>query len=90
MSPEEEINRAQEAEMLMAHPLLKEAISEVREALITGIERSAFTDDKLREKLSQQLVSLTTVVGKLRTFIETGKLAEETIKRRGATRQPRI
>lgn len=90
MTEEDEIIRAQEAEVLMANPLMKEAINEVREALISGIERSAFTDEKLREKLSQQLVALTTVIGKLRTFIETGKLAEETIKRRGASRQPRV
>lgn len=90
MTEEDEISRAQEAAMLMANPFMKEAINEVREALIAGIERSAFTDEKLREKLSQQLVALTTVIGKLRAFIETGKLAEETIKRRGARRQPQV
>ena len=90
MTPEEELGRAQEAEMLLAHPLIKEAISEVRDALIDGIERSAFTDEKLREKLSQQLVSLSAVVNKLKTHIETGKLAEETIKRRAASRQARV
>ena len=90
MTPEEELGRAQEAEMLMAHPLIKDAIREVRDALIDGIERSAFTDEKLREKLSQQLVSLSAVVNKLKTHIETGKLAEETIKRRTASRQVRV
>ena len=82
MTEEEELYRAQEAQVLLANPLFKEAISEVREALISGIERSAFADEKLREKLSQQLVALSTVVGKLRTHIETGKLVEEAQKRR--------
>ena len=87
MTEEEELYRAQEAQVLMANPLFKEAIREVREALISGIERSAFTDEKLREKLSQQLVAMTTIIGKLRTFIETGKLVEESQKRR--SRAPR-
>ena len=82
MTPEEELDRAQEAHALMSHPLFKEAIEAQRAALITGIEMSAFTDEKLREKLCQQLVALTTFVNALRTHIETGQLAQETIKRR--------
>ena len=90
MSPEEEVGRAEEARMLMANPLFREAVDEQRKALIAGIERSAFTDEKLREKLCQQLVALTTMENNLKTYIETGKLAMESIKRRGASRQPRV
>ena len=90
MTEEEEVGRAEEARMLMANPLFWEAVDEQRKALIAGIERSAFTDEKLREKLCQQLVALTTMENNLKTYIETGKLAMESIKRRGATRQPRV
>jgi hypothetical protein len=86
MTPEEEIGRAQEANFILENPLFKEAVAEVRQALIDGIERSAFTDEKLREKLAQQLVSVTAVVNKLKSHMETGKLAEETIRRRGTSR----
>ena len=82
MTPEEELDRAMEAQALMSHPLFKEAIAAQREALIAGIERSAFADEKLREKLCQQLVALTTFVNAIKTHIETGQLAQETIKRR--------
>jgi hypothetical protein len=81
MTPEEEIQRAGEAQSILRNQLFKEAVKEVREAIITGIERSAFTDEKTREKLSQQLVSLTAVVNKLQSHMESGKLAEETIRR---------
>jgi hypothetical protein len=80
LTPEDEIQRAGEAQSILRNPLFKEAVREVREAIITGIERSAFTDEKTREKLSQQLVSLTAVVNKLQSHMETGKLAEETLK----------
>jgi hypothetical protein len=86
VTPEEEIGRAQEANFILQNELFKEAVAEVRQALIDGIERSAFTDEKLREKLAQQLVAVTAVVNKLKSHMETGKLAEETIRRRGASR----
>jgi len=82
MTPEEEIRRANEADLIMRNPLFKEAVSEVKAALVDGIERTAFMDEKLREKLSQQLVALSAVVSKLKTHMESGKLAEEEIKRR--------
>jgi hypothetical protein len=85
VTPDEEIGRAAEARFILDNNLFKEAVKEVREAIITGIERSAFTDEKTREKLSQQLVSLTAVVNKLQSHMETGKLAEESIKRRRAS-----
>jgi hypothetical protein len=81
LAPEEEIGRAAEARFILENNLFKEAVKEVREAIITGIERSAFTDEKTREKLAQQLVSLTAVVNKLQSHMESGKLAEETIRR---------
>lgn len=86
MTPEEEIGRADEARFILENHLFKDAVEEVRAALISGIERSAFTDEKMREKLCQQLVSLTTVVNTLKTHMETGKLAVETLKRRAASR----
>lgn len=82
MTEEEELNRAAEAEFVLKHDLFKEAVGAVRQALIDGIERSAFTDEKLREKLAQQMVALTAVVNQLKSYMETGKLAEETIRRR--------
>jgi hypothetical protein len=90
MSPEEEIGRAQEASSILENRLFKEACKAVEEALITGIKRAAFADEKLREKFCQQLVALESVVGQLKTHMETGKLAVETIKRRGASRQPQV
>jgi hypothetical protein len=46
VTPDEEIGRAAEARFILDNNLFKEAVKEVREAIITGIERSAFTDEK--------------------------------------------
>ena len=80
MTPEEEIQRALRAEQILKDELFKEAVREVKEAILNGIEMSAIKDSEMREKLCQQLILLNTVVGRLRTYMETGKLAEETIK----------
>ena len=80
MSPEEEIQRAVRAERILKDELFKEAVREVKDAILNGIEMSAIKDSEMREKLCQQLILLNTVVGRLRTYMETGKLAEETIK----------
>ena len=82
MSPEEEIQRAVRAERILKDELFKEAVREVKDAILNGIEMSAIKDSEMREKLCQQLILLNTVVGRLRTYMETGKLAEETIKQR--------
>ena len=82
MAPEEEIQRAIRAEQILKDELFKEAVREVKEAILNGIEMSAIKDSEMREKLCQQLILLNTVVGRLKTYMETGKLAEETIKQR--------
>jgi len=82
MSPEEELVRAGKAREILAEPLFKECVAIIREALIAGIRRSAFTEEKLREKLCQRLALLEELVGQLQTVMETGKLAEETIRQK--------
>lgn len=82
MTVEEEVARADEARFLLENPLFREAVKAVEEALIGGIKRSPIKETDLREKLCQQLVALEAVVGQIRAHIETGKLAQETIRQR--------
>lgn len=80
MTPEEELHRAGRAQQILADALFKEAVNEVEEALINGIKLSPIKDSEMREKLCQQLIQLHAIVGRLRSYMETGKLAEATIK----------
>lgn len=79
MSPEDELQRAARAETILGDSLFKEAVSAVEEALLNGIKLSPIKDAELREKLCQQYIQLGAVVGQLRSYMETGKLAEATI-----------
>ena len=82
MSPEEELQRAARAESILGDDLFKDAVREIEEALLNGIRMSAFKDAELREKLCQQYTILHSLVGQFRTYMETGKLAEATLKQR--------
>ena len=82
MSPEEELQRAARAESILGDELFKEAVTEVEQSLINGIKRSPIKDAELREKLCQQLTQLDAVLSLLRTHMESGKLAEATLKQK--------
>ena len=82
MSPEEELQRAARAESILGDELFNEAFKEIETALLAGIRQTAFKDAELREKLCQQYTLLHSLVGQFRTYMETGKLAEATLKER--------
>ena len=79
---EEEIRRGEHARQIVEDDLFRETVSAMREALISGIQRSAFIDEKLREKLCQRLALLEDLVGQLKTHMETGKFAAEEIRQK--------
>ncbi len=83
MTPEQELERAGRAEFILGDELFKEAVKEVEQALLSGIKRSPIKDAELREKLCQQLIQLEAIVSSLWSYMETGRLAQETVKRRG-------
>lgn len=82
MTPEEEVRRADKAKQILDSDVFKEAFGEVEGALLLGIRRTAFKDAELREKLCQQYQLLHNLRDQLRTYIESGKLAEATLAER--------
>lgn len=82
MTPEEELQRAARAESILGDDLFKEAVKEIETALLQGIRQTAFKDAELREKLCQQYTLLHSLLGQFRTYMETGKMAEATLKQR--------
>lgn len=90
MTPEEELGRAQEAQLILEHPLFKDAVREIESALLLGIRKSAFKDAELREKLCHQYTLLHGLVDQFRTHMETGKLAEATLRERAVQAAKRV
>lgn len=82
MSPEQELQRATRARQILDDDLFREAVAAIEQALLRGIQQSAFSDDKLREKLCQRYSLLQDLLGQFRTHIESGMLAEEQIRQR--------
>ena len=82
MTPEEEFQRAEEAARLLAHPLLAEAFEVIEKEVIERWTQSPSADQAGREKLWLSLKLLHRVKLHLETMVQSGKLAEATLKQR--------
>ena len=82
MTEEEEVRRADKAAQIVGAEVFKEAFSEVETALLDGIRRAPIKDMELRDKLCQQYIALHAVRDQLRTYIESGKLAQASLTER--------
>jgi hypothetical protein len=82
MTPEEEVRRAGKADEILRNEVFKEAFAEIEEAILSGIRRAPIKDVELRDKLCQQYVALHTIRDQLRTYIESGKLANASLAER--------
>jgi len=89
VTPEKELEKAQVAKAFLEHSPFTEAVREIESAILSGIKQSAFKDAELREKLCQEYRVLQSIVDRIRTYIETGKLAEEEIRRKSITERIR-
>ena len=75
MSLDEEVRRAQEAKMLLEHPLLVEALNAIRNELQQSWECSPVRDTEGRELIFLGMKVLKQLEGMLQTHVTTGKLA---------------
>lgn len=82
MTPEEEVRRSGDAAQILEAPLFKDAVAAIEQALLSGIAKSAFVDEKLREKLCHRYALLQDLLAQLRTHIETGRLAQVQIEQK--------
>lgn len=82
MAPEEELQRAGEAERLLAHPLIAEAFETIEREVIERWTQSQSADQAGREKLWLSLKLLHRIRLHLETIVQSGKLAEATLKQR--------
>ena len=78
---EEQITRAAEAERLMNNTLFSGAVVAVKAHLFSTIESSKWLERPLREESYKQMKSLNSVLRILEKEIQTGKLAENQLKK---------
>lgn len=82
-SPEDEIQRGEQAAALVNHPLLAEAFDTLETELRTAWQTSPARDVDGRETLWLSVKLLGQVKQHLRSVIETGQLAAIDLSRRG-------
>jgi hypothetical protein len=80
MTPQEEMERAERARQILADPFFTEHVSQIEQALLGAIRRTAFVDEKLREKLTHRWTALHDVLAALRSTMETGRLAAKQLE----------
>jgi len=71
----DEASRGQEAERLLAHPLLVEAFQGVRNGILDGMQKSAFGDQSTHHHLVIALQLLAQIEKNLKDVVTTGKMA---------------
>lgn len=82
MTLEEELTRAHECNAVLNNPYVREALSEIREALVSQWQRTPIVDTPLREKIWAIYNGALKFEELLRSHIETGKLAAIDIERK--------
>lgn len=80
MTPQEEIERAERARQILSDSFFKEHVAQIDLALQEAIRKTAFVDEKLREKLTHRWTALHDVLAALRSTMETGKLAAKQLE----------
>lgn len=75
MNQLEEVKRGEEAQRLMDHPLMKEALGNVRSGLMEAMNNSAMGDEKTHNKLVMAVQILNRIEAHILDVMQTGKLA---------------
>jgi len=76
-----ESKRGEEAERLMANPIMQEAFSKVRDGIINSMKDSAFGDDRTHHHLVIALQILGQIEKTINDVAVTGKMARIQIER---------
>jgi len=82
MTPEEELQRAREVEQILGNKYVREALDEIREALVEQWQRTPVVDVNLREKIWGIYNGAIKFEQVLRSHIETGKMAAIEVERK--------
>ncbi len=75
MNEKEEVIRGHAAQDLLANPLFKDAVSAIRDGIVSKIADSAMGDEKTHNSLAIALQLINQIERQLISHIQTGKMA---------------
>lgn len=90
MTNQEEIYRAEEAKRLIEHPLFKDALDSVKSGVVGAMGNSGMGDTETHNRLVIALQLLNQIEKSIKTHIETGQLAEISVRESMAQRLKRV
>jgi hypothetical protein len=76
MTPEQEIKRGAEAELVLNNHIYKEAFDMVEKGLVQAILSSALGDEKTHNKIAISMQLLHQIQNALKTTMQSGKMAK--------------
>lgn len=79
MNLEAQAQEGRAAERILDDPAFKSACLTIRADLLERFEDSRFSDDEERTEIWRKLQSLRAIENELRSVLDTGKLAEQTL-----------
>jgi hypothetical protein len=82
MTPEQELQRAERARQILEDELFSSAVLAIESTLLIGIAKAPIKDREMREMLSIRYSVLHDLLGQLKTHMESGVLAKETLRQR--------
>lgn len=71
-----DLGKAAEARMLLEHPMIRGALEQIRATIITKFKSTSLKDQEAREQYHKFLILTDTFEGILRSYVETGIMAE--------------
>lgn len=82
MTPDEELRRADKASQVLGNPAYVEAVREIQDHILNLMVLTEDTDKDRFHALGLRLKQHHTLIRQLQTYMETGKMVEESKKRR--------
>lgn len=82
MTPQEQVQRGEEAARLLENPILAEAFASIEQEYTTLWKQTKASDEAAREKLWLSIRQLQMVQAHLHTAVQTGKAAKATLAQR--------
>ncbi len=83
MTPEDEITKAQEVQMILTNPVYKQAWEQIRDGIISAMNQSAMADQVTHSRLVMALQIVNKLQKSFETTMETGKLAQMQLEKKG-------
>tara|TARA_S200002703_G_scaffold18273_3_gene14930 strand:- start:1730 stop:1963 length:234 start_codon:yes stop_codon:yes gene_type:complete len=77
MTPEQEIQRSNDAKAIIENPLYQESYTELRKELINELLDTPLRDTEAREKIYMMVKMLDSVQTRIQSIMETGTILKE-------------